>query len=191
MASENYGELYAAAIAESGLGSEVLPDGPYNVKIATVKADPPAAGKKLRVGFRLQVEDGPFKGVSTWVNQTFSPENPKAVAVFLRLLKELGGPAVAGGIAQGQAPDVLCQYVVQGSLGTAVLGSHTYGTNDDGTPRRYQDLKSFSLSAGAAPVSAVPAPAAAAATPVQEVAHATPVLVATTVPANGTIPAPF
>lgn len=191
MASENYGELYAAAIAESGLGSEVLPDGPYNVKIATVKADPPAAGKKLRVGFRLQVEDGPFKGVSTWVNQTFSPENPKAVAVFLRLLKELGGPAVAGGIAQGQAPDVLCQYIVQGSLGTAVLGSHTYGTNDDGTPRRYQDLKSFSLSAGAAPVSAVPAPVAAAPAPAP-VAEAAPAAAAPAAPAPaGGIPAPF
>ena len=139
MAVENYAELYAKAIAESGTGSEVLPDGPYNVKIGTVK--PGAANNgKFRVGIRLEVLDGPHAGKSTWVNQTFSPENPKAVAVFLRILKQLGGQPVEAAIQAALPPQELVGYITVGATGKADLAHHTHGVNDDGTPDFPVDL---------------------------------------------------
>jgi hypothetical protein len=194
----DYGALYDEAIATSGLGSEVLPDDTYTVKIATVKPDASKAGK-FKVGIRLQVIGGPFDGKSTWVNQTFSPESPGAVAVFLRIMRELGVPEEVIKARPAQPPAVLAQYIVQGSTGTAVLAHHDYGTNDDGTPRRFQDLKKFTLTPGATPAAAAPAApvaAAAQAVPVPEVpaVPVPPVVTAQTfpqVPAPGAVQEPF
>ena len=186
MATENYGEIYAAAIAESGMGSEVLPDGEYAVKIGSVKKDTAKSNSKFRLGIRLVVQGGPHDGVSTWVNQTFSPENPKAVAVFLRILKEFGVPQAA--ITAGYAPEVLADYIPVGGEGIATLGSHAFGTNEDGTPRRFQDVKKFRLT-GAETPAAAPAPAAAA--PVQEAVPAPAAPAPSPAPAPGSVPAPF
>lgn len=186
MAEQNYGAIYAQAIAESGLGSEVLPDDTYPVKIGTIKPDASKNGK-FRVGIRLQVEDGPHNGKSTWVNQTFSPENPKAVAIFLRLMKELGGQPVEAAIAAALSPAEICAYITVGATGLAQLGHHAYGTNDDGSERKFQDLKKFTLTAGPA---AVPGPVAQvpAAAPVAPVAAPAPVLAPA--PAEAPVAAP-
>lgn len=149
MADLNYGNLYAQAIAESGLGSEVLPDDTYTVKIGTIKPDASKNGK-FRVGIRLQVVGGPHDGKSTWVNQTFSPENPKAVAIFLRLMKELGGAPVEAAIANALPPEQMVAYITVGASGIAQIAHHTHGTNDDGSARKFQDLKKFTLTAAPA-----------------------------------------
>lgn len=213
MAEENYGALYAAAIAESGSGAEVLPDGVQNVKIATIKPDKTKAGK-FKVGLRLQVLDGPLAGQSTWINQSWSPTkadgsmNAAAISIFIRLMGELGVPQDA--IKAGLPPEQLIQYIVSGSTGVADLSSHASGVNPDGTPKRWQDLKSFRLTPG---LTAAPAAAAAPAAPaagippvaVQEAAptpappvaapplpvQAPPLPTQPGSPAPGTVPAPF
>lgn len=204
MAEENYGALYAAAIAESGTGSEILPDDTYAVKIGTIKPDTTKGGK-FKVGIRLQVIGGAFDGKSCWINQSFSPESPKAISIFLRLMLELGVPQQA--VAAGLPPAQLIQYIVAGGQGTAVISSHINGVNPDGTPKRWQDLKSFRLSNGevqapapapapvvqeaAAPAPA-PAPEAPAVTPpVTAPVAAPPLPVQPGAPAPGTVPAPF
>lgn len=168
MATENYGDLYKSAIAEAGTGSEILPDDKYNVKIGTIKHDTTKAGK-YKVGIRLQVLDGPHANKSTWVNQSFSPESPKAITIFLRLMRELGVPEQA--IAAGLPPAQLAAYIVVGSQGVADIGSHISGTNPDGTGRKWQDLKGFTLSAAAAPA---PAPAPAVQEPAVQAAPPAP-----------------
>lgn len=216
MAEENYGALYQQAIAESGLGSEILPDGAYNVKIGTIKPDTTRAGK-FKVGIRLQVLDGPYKDKSCWINQSWSPTktdgtvNVAAISIFIRLVGELGVPAQA--IAAGLPPAQLIAYIVQGSTGVATLSNHINGVNADGTPKHWQDLKSFRVVAAtgevggsapapvaaAAPAPALPVPEAAPAAPEAPAAPvaAPPLPVAPPLPAQpgqpvpGAVPAPF
>jgi hypothetical protein len=154
----NYGQLYAAAIAEGGGGSETLPDGTYNMKIASVKPGPSKTGK-FQVGIRLTVVDGPHSGKSTWINQTFSPENPQAVAIFLRSLRDFGVPMEA--ITAGAPPAELTKYIAVESFGVAEMSHHVHGTNDDGSPRKYQDCKRFKLQGPIAnPIHSLPLPGA-------------------------------
>lgn len=211
MAEENYGALYQQAINESGVGSEILPDGTYNVKIGTIKPDVTKAGK-FKVGIRLQVLDGPFKDKSCWINQSWSPTkqdgtvNVAAISVFIRLMQELGVPADA--VKAGLPPAQLIAYIVQGSTGVATLGNHINGTNTDGTPKHWQDLKSFRLVAATGEVAAPPAavapvapvapvvapvlPEAAPAAPVAAQAPVAPPLpVQPGQPVPGAVPAPF
>lgn len=208
MAEENYGALYQQAINESGVGSEILPDGTYNVKIGTIKPDVTKAGK-FKVGVRLQVLDGPYKDKSCWINQSWSPTkqdgtvNVAAISIFIRLMGELGVPQQA--IAAGLPPAQLIAYIVQGSTGVATLGNHINGTNQDGTPKHWQDLKSFRLVAATGEVAAAPAPVeamaamaapalpkAAPAAPVAPVAPVAPPLpVQPGQPVPGAVPAPF
>lgn len=157
MADLNYGELYANAIAQSGAGKEVLPDGDYSVEIASVKPDVSGAGK-FKVGIMFVVKGGPHDGKRTWINQTFSPEGPKAataIQMFLKFMRMLGVPQEA--ISQGQPPPVLVGYIAVGTQGLAKLGSHGHGTEEDGiTPRRYQDLKAFTSTGIAQPMPSAP-----------------------------------
>ena len=159
MAEANYANLYAEAIASSSAGSEVLPDDNYNVQVKAIKPGK-SNNDKFRVGICLEVLDGPHKGKSTWVNQTFSPENPKAVAVFIRILRELGVPAEP--ITAGLHPEQLCGYIVKGTLGVVQLSSHSFGTQPDGTPKKFQDIKKFTITGTAGnpalATSSVPAP---------------------------------
>lgn len=175
MTTVDYAQLYATAIKEAGAGSEVLPDGTYNVRIGSVKGGASKSRSKPQIGVRIVPVDGPYAGKSTWVNQTFTADNPKAVAIFIRLMRSLGVPEAA--IAAGTPPGDLAQYIAVGTLGIAELGSHTFGVLPDGvTPKRFQDLKSFTITgydtetqaavaptAGPPPVAAAPAPVATAA----------------------------
>lgn len=133
----NYAELYAKAIEENGGNSTVVPDGPYRVKVGSVKRGQSNKNAKPQVGLRLVVLDGAYEGTSTWVNQTFTADNPAAVAIFLRIMVSLGVPQEA--IAAGMAPAQLADYIVIGSEGVAELSHHMW----DNTAR--QDLKSFQL----------------------------------------------
>lgn len=179
MTTQDYTSLYAAAIAEASLGSEVLPDGGYRVKIGSVKPGTAKSGAKPQVGIRLDVIEGPYSGKSTWVNQTFSAENPKAIAVFLRIMKSFGVPDEA--ITAGLPPHKLAEYIVIGSTGIAELGHHDWNENS------YQDVKKFSLDGGSAV-----GPVAAAVAPVVSVAPAqvAPVAPVAVVPAPAVVAAP-
>lgn len=173
MGTVDYTELYAKAIEESGAGSETVPDGDYRVKIGSVKGGR-SKKQKPQVGIRLVILEGAHAGKSTWVNQTFTAENPDAVAVFLRIMRQLGVPMEA--INAGIEPGKLADYIVVGSEGTATLGHHDW----NGEPR--QDLKKFTLDSmpvgGVAPAMAtVPQVVAAPAAPVPVVPVAQPVVV--------------
>ncbi len=152
MTTVDYAALYAKAIEESGGNAEVFPDGDnYVVELASVKKGS-SKGNKPQFGVRIKVLEGPFAGKFTWVNQTFTAENPAAVAVYLRICKQLGVPDAA--VAAGVAPGDLADYITVGTLGIAKLGHHVHNENT------YQDLKGFSITgqapvAGAAPVAAV------------------------------------
>lgn len=181
MATENYAELYKKAIEENGGGSEVLPDGLYNVKIGSVKSGASKSSNKPQVGIRLQVLDGPHEGKSTWVNQTFTADNPQAVAIFLRIMQSLGVPSEA--VAAGLPPEKLAEYIVIGSTGVATLSSHTYNG------KKFQDLKSFTLSA-TAPAATHAAPAPAAEVPAAVPAPQVPAPVPAPASAAPAVPAP-
>lgn len=137
MAEVDYASLYAKAIEENGGNSEVLPDGPYRVKIGSVKRGQAKKNDKPQVGIRLVILDGAYAEKSTWVNQTFTADNPQAVAIFLKIMQQLGVPQEA--IAAGMPPAQLADYIVIGSEGLAELSHHVW----DSKP--FQDLKSFQL----------------------------------------------
>lgn len=137
MTTVDYTQLYANALAEAGAGSEVVPDGEYAVRVAQVRKGQSKANSKPQVGIRLEILEGPNAGKSTWVNQTFTADNPSAIAVYIRIMKSLGVPDSA--IAAGVAPADMADYIVIGSLGVATLGSHAWNDN------KYQDIKKFNL----------------------------------------------
>lgn len=164
MTTTNYASMYAAALEEVGGLSTTFPDGEYEVEIKAIKPGTTKTAGKFSVGLRLDPTSGPYVGQSCWVNQTFSPENPKAAGVFLRIIGSLGVPSAA--ITAGQPPEELVKYIVKGTRGVAVLGSHVWNQSTK------QDLKSFRITnvpetfgqspaAVAAPVVAVAAPVAA------------------------------
>lgn len=189
MAELNYAEFYAQAIeAAGGPASVVLPTNRYKVEIVMVKPGNATSGK-FQVGIRFKILEGEYAGQSTWINQTLTTENPKAVGVFLKYMLQLGVPQEA--ISQGQPPDKLPDYIVVGTQGIADLkGDRVW----DGKAR--QDLGHFQVTAvpqvttsgvaintgpvAAAPVAPAPVPVAAPVTfPVAPAPTPVPVMVAT------------
>lgn len=167
MTTIDYKAMYAAALEEVGGLAVVFPDNSYEVEIKAIKAGETKTAKKFSVGLRLDPTSGPYAGQACWVNQTYSPENPKAAGVFLRIIGSLGVPAAA--IQAGQPPEELVKYIVKGTRGVAVLASHPWNGE------MKQDLKSFritnvpetfGLSPAVGAVAAVPAPVVAVAAPV-------------------------
>lgn len=96
MASINWNQYIAAAEAagESLEDFTPIPAGTYEVNVLEAAAVKTKGqnGKAVKdmLKLTLVVEGGPHAGRRLWSNQVFSPESPKAVAIFIRTLKSLG-----------------------------------------------------------------------------------------------------
>lgn len=157
MTEVNYADFYKSALAEAGAGAENLPNGEYEIKIVSRKISPASANRKMQAGIQLLVTAGAYAGKRTWINQSFNPENPKAIAVYLSIVQKLGCPAEA--VASGEPPERLAEYIAVGTLGVADLTS-TSGTkpNADGSPKMFQNLTNFRITGFEAPTSTPTAP---------------------------------
>ena len=83
MASQSFSDLIAQAEAE-GTSFDTHPEGEFNGVILNVRSDQTQNGKH-RVGVQWRTDAG-----TLWDNIIFSPENPKAVSMFLLNLKNYG-----------------------------------------------------------------------------------------------------
>lgn len=171
-----FGQLIADAEAE-GFSNEVLPIGEYDVEVAGANAGTSQGGKP-QIGVRFKVLAGPYAGKSFWDNLTLTTDNPKAVAVFLRKMGQLG--VSTDFIKTQTSVDVLAGAIQIGKQYHVVHGHRTFNG------KTYADIKSVkaletavaAAPAVAAPVAAVapvavaPAPVAVAPEPVAPVAAA-------------------
>lgn len=146
MSEVNYADFYKQMLVEAGQGAEVLPEGEYELRIAGKNVKPAGGNRKLQVGIRLEVTSGAYAGKSTWVNQTFTPENAKAVSAYLATMQQLGGEQVKVAMAAGESPEQLAGYIAVGTTGTATLTS-TDGNRPDenGNVKKFQNVKNFKI----------------------------------------------
>lgn len=182
-----FADLISQAEAE-GFSNEVLPAGEYDVEIAGVNAGTSQGGKP-QIGVRYKVLVGPSAGKSFWDNLTLSTDNPKAVAVFLRKLGQLG---LSSDFIKAQTSmETVAASIQTGRQYRAVVGTRDFNQ------KVYQDLKKITpleapivaaptvaaaqivqqaeaAQAAAAPVVLQPAIAAAAAAPVAPAVTAPP-----------------
>jgi hypothetical protein len=89
MSSSPFDE-YIRQAQEAGI-SGVLGKGIYEMSINLVRAGSTKAGKP-QVSIQWKVVSGPNAGSTTWTNQTFSAESPKALAAFFGAMASLGVP---------------------------------------------------------------------------------------------------
>lgn len=88
MTTATFADLAQQAEAE-GFSNEILPIGEYDFEVAGTSAGK-SQDNKDQIGVRFKVLAGPYAGKSAWLNLTLTVDNPKAVAVFLRQLTQLG-----------------------------------------------------------------------------------------------------
>lgn len=86
--SYNFQALLEEAQKE-GIGGSLLPVGSYTLLAKIVKVNTSQGGKD-QIGVMFQALDGPAAGQTAWVNQTISPENPKAMAAFFGWCAQFG-----------------------------------------------------------------------------------------------------
>lgn len=162
-----FGQLIAEAEAE-GFSNELLPINEYDCEVAGTTAGTSQGGKP-QIGVRFKVLVGPYAGKSFWDNLTLTADNPKAVAVFLRKMGQLGVSTdfiktqtsvevLAGAIQVGK------QYKV--THGHREFNGKTYADVKKVTPLDVAIAAAPAVAAApvAAPVAA-PAPVAVAAAP--------------------------
>lgn len=162
-----FGQLIAEAEAE-GFSNEVLPIGEYDVEVAGANAGTSQGGKP-QIGVRFKVLAGPYAGKSFWDNLTLTTDNPKAVAVFLRKMGQLG--VSTDFIKTQTSVEVLAGAIQVGKQYHVVHGHRAYNG------KTYADIKSIkALETAVAAAPAVAAPVAVA--PVAVAAAPAPVAVA-------------
>lgn len=140
MAQIDWSGLQAAAAAE-GFTNEILPDGTYDVKVASTKVGKSSGGKD-QIGVRLVITTGPHANKGVWDNLTLTTDSPKAMAVFFRKCFAYGADADA--FNRGDDLQALAA-AFQDRTGVAEVGHRSH--ND----KTYQDIKSFKATEGQAP----------------------------------------
>jgi hypothetical protein len=146
MASLDWSALQAQAAAE-GYVSEILPDGPYTVKVASTKVGKTKAGDPS-LGIRLVVVGGPHDGKSVWDNLNLTISKPGGLGMFFRKIKEYGVPQSI--FATGGDITVIAAAVPIGAVAAVTLAQHEWNG------KAQQDVNGFTIlpagGAAAAPV---------------------------------------
>lgn len=146
MASMDWSTLLEAAAAE-GFSNEILPDGPYEVRVESAQVGNSKQGKP-QIGIRLRITSGPNANKSVWDNLTVTTDNPKAMAVFFRKCNAYGaGPEL---FSRGAGLDEIAAAMV-GRTGTVQLGHREWNDNT------YQQVNSFKADADVPGVPSAPA----------------------------------
>ena len=86
MAEATWGDLLKSA----KIASEPIPEGQHNAKIVDAVATKTASGDKLMFKIKLEIVDGPAVKRRVTANQTVSPENGTALAIFFRAMEAIG-----------------------------------------------------------------------------------------------------
>jgi hypothetical protein len=165
MASINWNQYIAAAEAagESLDDFTPVPANTYEVNVLKAEAVKTKGGNgkavKDMLKLTLVIEGGPHAGRRLWSNQVFSPESPKAVAIFIRTLKSLG----AGQLMDSGASFEQIAAGLQGALATVKVSVGEY----QGKPKNEVDSIAGRTGGTAGPnLSAPSAPAVPAGLPV-------------------------
>ena len=93
----------------SGGSFEPLPVGDYEVKVIKAEAASTSTGK-LMYKMTMDVVSGPHTNRKVWTNQTLSPENPNALAMFFNAMGALG--LDADFFNTNPSPDAVAQALV-------------------------------------------------------------------------------
>lgn len=171
--SYNFQALLEEAQKE-GIGGSLLPVGSYTLLAKIVKVNASQGGKD-QIGVMFQALDGPAAGQTTWVNQTISPENPKAMAAFFGWCNQFG---MDNAFFQRQPQPTLPEIasVIQDLVIDAeVTLGPLWGQNKDKQDNKVKvkAIRGKQAAGAAAPVAAAPvaaAPVAPVAAPVAAVA---------------------
>lgn len=166
--SLNFAALLEQAQAE-GIGGSLLPVGAHTLLAKIVKVQKSTQAGKDQIGIMWQVLDGPSAGLTSWENQTLSPENPRAMAAFFGWAKRLG---MDSDFFRRQPEPTLPEIasLIQDLVVTADVGlGKPWGQNKDKQDNTFK-VTAIHGKQGAAPVAAPPAPA-----PVPAVAAPVPV----------------
>jgi hypothetical protein len=153
---------YIKQAQEAGIGG-VLGKGIYELEIKETRAGSTKAGKP-QVSIQWRVHSGPYAGQTTWTNQTFSAESPKALAAFFSAMAALGIPKEF--FSQLQSLDMAPVAARIQALSQGVV----YSCSVDvwGTDGQNQSVfvKSGAAAAAQYPTTAAPVPVPVAAAPV-------------------------
>lgn len=125
MAILDWNTLIEQAKAE-GFSNEVIPAGPYEVEVASVKVGNSKGGHPS-VGVRLKVIAGPHNNVSLWDNLYVTPDKPKGMAMFLRKAVAYGADLEA--FKRGESLEQIANTFV-GRRGIADVTVEPYQGND-------------------------------------------------------------
>lgn len=130
MSSTPFGDLIKAAAEAKYV---VIPDGDYAIVVRDCTATKTSTSKDM-LKLSTKVLMGPHKDATVLTNQTLSPENPAAVAIFLRFLAAFGldedflaalPPRADGG------PDMdAVARALKGRVAIATVGHHQWNDED-------------------------------------------------------------
>lgn len=178
--SLNFAQLLEEAQAE-GIGGALLPVGDYTLLAKVVKVQQSQGGKD-QIGIMWQITEGPNAGLTSWENQTISPENPKAMAAFFGWAKRFGMDAdFFRRNPQPTLPEIAS--IIEGTVAAVTVGlGKPWGKNNDKQDNTFK-INSVLGKQGGLPVASAPAapavvpqaaPVAPVAAPVAPVAPAAP-----------------
>lgn len=140
MSSTPFSDLIKAA-AEAKY--TVIPDGDYIITVRDCTATKTSTGKDM-LKLSTKVLVGPNKDATVLTNQTLSPENPVAVAIFLKFLAAFGldedflaslPPREDGG------PDMAAvARALKGRVAVATVGHHEWNDEDRNDISKFKKL---------------------------------------------------
>jgi hypothetical protein len=156
---------YIKQAQEAGIGG-VLGKGTYELEIKEARSGSTKAGKP-QVSIQWRVHSGPYAGQTTWTNQTFSAESPKALAAFFTAMASLGIPKEF--FSQLQSLDMSPVAARIQALSTGLVyncGVDVWGTDGQNQSVYVKGTAQAGASAPAAPVPGGAAPVVVAQAPV-------------------------
>lgn len=171
--------------ASEPLKYELPPAGPYTFSVVSGEERDTTTGKK-QLSLRLRIEEGPQKGKTVFANWTISPENKKAMGIFLRNLLSLG---VSVEWMQNSAPSYQqIIAVVTGAVFKGSLKHREYNGRTSADVFADEFIRKDAQASSGLPSATPVFPTPAVATPVTPVAPVAPVAVEE--PATPVIAAP-
>ena len=160
MSQLNWNELLQASEAGGGGGSyEPLPDGTYDLKVIEATNATTQSGKVM-FKIKCEVQTGAFAKRLVWTNQTISPENATALAIFFSSMSALG--LTKEYFAQQPSPEHIAS-ALNGRLFRGTIGSRVWNGEKRNEIKRFLPAEA-TVAVGApasAPVAQAPAPAPA------------------------------